>query len=229
MIPYGTDYTDEHGEPLDEPVSAIDAAELSADGAALLDLVEEFIGRFVAFPSEAARVACVLWATHAHVVDAFESTPRLALLSPEPASGKTRTLEILDLLVVRPLHAVNVSPSALFRKVADQKEKPTVLFDEIDTIFGPRAKEHEDLRALINAGHRRGAVALRCVGEGSRQKAVEFPAYAAVALAGLGDLPDTILSRSIAVSMRRRAPSEHIQPYRRRQHEPKGHLSSYSS
>ena len=48
------------------------------------------------------RVAFVLWAAHAHVADAFESTPRLALLSPEPGSGKTRAQEVLELLVPRP-------------------------------------------------------------------------------------------------------------------------------
>jgi hypothetical protein len=36
-----------------------------------------------------------------------------------------------------------------------------VLYDEIDTLFGPRAKENEELRGVINAGHRRGAVAGR--------------------------------------------------------------------
>jgi len=34
--------------------------------------------------------------------------------------------------------------------------------------------------------------------------------------AGLDDLPDTIMSRSVIVRMRRRAPSETVQPWRRR-------------
>src|SRR5262249_20869089 len=49
------------------------------------------------------------------------------------------------------------------------------------------------------------------------------PAYCAVSLAGLGDLPDTILSRSIVVRMRRRAPGEVVEAYRRRVHGPAGH------
>jgi hypothetical protein len=44
----------------------------------------------------------------------------------------------------------------------------------------------------------------------------ELPAYCAVAMAGLGYLPDTILTRSVIVNMRRRAPSETVEPYRRR-------------
>ena len=194
----------------------------SRDGAAALDDVRAFIGRFCALPTEHAYTAATLWAAHAHVLDAFDSTPRLAFLSPEPGSGKTRALEILTLLVPWPMHAVNATPAALFRSVADKATRRTILFDEIDTIFGPKAKEHEELRGLLNAGHRRSGVAYRCVGEGTKQTVVEFPAFAAVALAGLGKLPDTILTRSIVIRMRRRAPDEHIEPYRARIHEPEG-------
>ena len=35
-----------------------------------------------------------LWVLHCHTLDVFESTPRLALLSPEKGSGKTRTPEV---------------------------------------------------------------------------------------------------------------------------------------
>jgi hypothetical protein len=192
------------------------------DGAAALDDARAFIARFCALPVEHAYTAVTLWAAHAWALDAFDSTPRLAFLSPEPGSGKTRALEILTLLVPWPMHAVNATPAALFRSVADPASRRTILFDEIDTIFGPKAKEHEELRGLLNAGHRRSGVAYRCVGEGTRQEVVAFPAYAGVALAGLGQLPDTILTRSIVIRMRRRAPHEHIEPYRARIHEPEG-------
>jgi hypothetical protein len=68
----------------------------------------------------------------------------------------------------------------------------------------------------LNAGHRRGAVAGRCVVRGKIVETEEIPAYCAVALAGLGWLPETIMTRSIVVAMRRRAPGERIQPFRRR-------------
>jgi hypothetical protein len=44
-----------------------------------------------------------------------------------------------------------------------------------------------------------------------------FPVYAAVALAGLGDLPATLMSRSVVIRMRRRAPGEEVKPFRVRQ------------
>ena len=46
----------------------------------------------------------------------------------------------------------------------------------------------------------------------------EIPAYAAVALAGLGWLPDTILTRSVIIRMRRRHQGESVEQFRRRIH-----------
>jgi hypothetical protein len=196
---------------------------VAVDGAELLDSVYAFLGRFVAYPSEDAHIAHVLWTAHTHMMGAWESTPRIAFLSPEPGSGKTRALEATELLVPLPVEAVNVTPAYLFRKVGDEAGAPTILFDEIDTVFGPKAKENEEIRGLLNAGHRRGAVAGRCVVRGKLVETEEIPAYCAVALAGLGDLPDTLLSRAVAVRMRRRAPGEQVEPYRRRDHAPEGH------
>jgi hypothetical protein len=154
----------------------------------IIEAVYAFLGRFVAYPSEHARVAHALWVIHTHLMDRWESTRRLAFLSAEPASGKTRALEVTGLLVPNPVVTVNVSPAYLFRKVGSE-EGTTILFDEIDTIFGPNAKDNEDIRGLLNAGHRRGATTGRCVVRGANVSTEELPAYAAVALAGLGCSP----------------------------------------
>lgn len=189
----------------------------------LFQKVEKFLARFVCYPSEHAHVAHVLWTAHAHCMNAWESTPRIAFVSPEPASGKTLAIEITELLVPNPIEAINVTPAYLFRKVGSEDGPPTILFDEIDTVFGPKAKENEEIRGLLNAGHRRGAVAGRCVVKGKTVETEEIPAYCAVALAGLGWLPDTLLSRSVIIRMRRRHAGEPVEPYRRRVHSQEGH------
>lgn len=187
-----------------------------------LDAVAGFLDRFVVWPTGHARVATALWVAHTYLIEEFDSTPRLAFLSPEPGSGKTRALEVIGSLVRHPMHAINATPAALFRSVADLDRRPTILFDEIDTIFGPKAKDNEEVRGFLNAGHRRSGVAYRCAGLGTNQRVAAFPAFAAVAVAGLDDLPGTIASRAIVVRMRRRAGGEQIEPYRLRHHEPEG-------
>ena len=193
--------------PIIEPTKSI--------GDKLFESINAFLKRFIAYPSEDACVAHTLWIAHTHLMASAESTPRLAFLSPEPSSGKTRALEVTETLVPRPVEAMNATSAYIFRKISDPKGPPTILFDEIDTIFGPKAKQHEELRGVINAGHRRGAMAGRCVMRGNAFETEELPAYCAVALAGLGKLPDTILTRSIVIHMRRRAATEHVEPYRR--------------
>ena len=94
------------------------------------------------------------------------------------------------------------------------------MFDEIDTVFGPKAKDNEEIRGLLNAGHRKGAVAGRCVVKGKTVTTEEIPAYCAVALAGLGGLPDTILSRSVTVRMRSTRAGRKGRVRRRRIHAP---------
>lgn len=192
------------------------AEEDAGRGADVLDALAAFLARFVSYPSTHAQVAHVLWIVHCWFMDAWESTPRIAFLSPEPGSGKSRALEVTEPLVPRPVHAVNTTPAYLFRKVSDEAGRPTILYDEIDTVFGPKAKDNEDIRGMLNAGHRKGATAGRCVMRGKAVETEELPAYCAVALAGLNDLPDTIMTRSVVVRMRRRAPGEHIEPWRLR-------------
>jgi hypothetical protein len=111
---------------------------------------------------------------------------------------------------------VNTTPAYLFRKVSDPSGAPTILYDEIDTVFGPKAKDNEEVRGMLNAGHRKGATAGRCVVRGQNVVTEELPAYCAVALAGLNDLPDTIMSRAVVVRMQRRRPDEKVEPWRER-------------
>src|SRR5262249_17929821 len=136
-------------------------------GEQLLDQTHAFLKRFIAYPSEEASVAHALWIAHTHLMEAFEATPRIAFLSPEKASGKTRALEVTDNLVPNPVESINVTPAYLIRKIGNQAERPTLLYDEIDTVFGPRAKkDNEDIRAILNAGHRKGAMSGRCALQG---------------------------------------------------------------
>lgn len=186
------------------------------EGAEVLAAVHDFCGRFIAYPDANCQIAHTLWIAHTHTLDAFESTPRLAFLSPEPASGKSRALEVTGLLVPNPVESVNSTEAFLLRRIGTQENRPTVLFDEVDAIFGPLAKPNEGLRALLNAGHRANAKVGRCIG--NDHKPEEISAYAAVALGGLGDLPDTVMTRSVVIRMKRRAPHQKIEPFRYKRH-----------
>lgn len=205
----------------DQPVTPdeMQTDAVSVDGAGLLNRIHAFTRRFICYPSDHASTSHVLWIAHTHLMAAWFSTPRLAVLSPEPGSGKSRVLEITAMLVPNPLLSVNSSAAYILWKVSDQANRPTILYDEIDTIFGPAARGNEDLRGMVNAGYRRGAVVGRCNTERGKVQPVELATYAAVAMGGLGNLPDTIMSRSVIIRMRKRAAGEKAEAFQPRIHE----------
>jgi len=175
-----------------------------------LDRVAEWLARYLSVPSPHCITVLTLWAAHTHVTERFYVTPRLILDSAEPESGKTRVLELLNLVVRSPIFTMNTTIAALYRRLA--AEPRTVLLDETDAIFSPKAAaNHEDLRALLNAGYKRGATVDRCVPKGNEITVVEFPAFAPAALAGIaGHMPATITTRAVTIHMRRRAPGEEV-------------------
>lgn len=204
------------------PVTEV--TEFPASGWALdqaLTDVHTFLSRFIAYPNEESAFAHTLWIAHAHAVDSFDNTPRLAFLSPEPGSGKSRCMELTEALVPRPLLSINASVAAIFREIGSEEGLPTLLLDEVDAIFnGQKSDTNEDLRGLLNSGYRRGAHALRAAVRGKEVITEKWPSFCAVALAGLNQLPDTLMTRSIVVPMKRRRPDQKVEPYRRRVYGP---------
>ena len=135
---------------------AYDPRPLPADGDrdGLLDEVYKFLRAYVAFPSAAAAVAVTLWAVHTHLVAQFESTPRLALLSPEKhaASPGARAAGAALRRGGNPLGRL---AAYLYRRIG--AGEVTILLDEADAIWkrGKSDETAEALRSIVNAGHRR--------------------------------------------------------------------------
>src|SRR3981081_4336642 len=65
----------------------------------LVDRIAAFIERFVFLKDKALYRLLALWIIHTYLMDEFDHTGYVFAHSPEPESGKTRLLEILDVLV----------------------------------------------------------------------------------------------------------------------------------
>ncbi|MGB9226710.1 DUF3631 domain-containing protein, partial [Mycobacterium sp.] len=155
------------------------------------------------------------------VMDCGEHTPRLLFTSPEACCGKTRALTVTKHLVPRPDHVADLTPAALYHSIDEALElkggRPTVLFDEFDTVFGTAEEgkiRNEEMRRLINAGHDRSETVARKMGK----KTKRFQVFSPMALAGkmaVDDVPATIRTRSIAIQMQRRRPEDKIERWNR--------------
>lgn len=185
-----------------------------APGDETLDRVVSLLRDYVVFPSPHHAIAVTLFVAHTYALDAADASPYLHITSPEKRSGKSRLLDMLELLVARPWRVVSPSEAVIFRKI--ESTRPTLMLDEVDTIFGKDARQYEGLRALLNAGNRRGTCVPRCVGEGKKITLKEFSVFGAKAIAGIGELPDTVADRSIRIELARRAPGEHVIRFRHR-------------
>lgn len=197
------------------------AADLGRALREILDDVAAFLRRYVVFPIAAQVVAVALWIAHTHLVEQFDTTPYLWIHSPEKRSGKSRLLDLLELVVARAWLAILPTEATAYRKIA--ADHPTLLLDEIDAVFGPKARDHEGLRALLNAGHRQGASVPRCVGPPHSIRIQQFAVYGAKALAGLGQVPDTVGDRSIPIRLARRLSTDPVGRFRRRDVAPIGY------
>ncbi len=192
---------------------------LSAGGGGLLGDVALYVRQYVVV-TPAQLVAIALWVVHTHAIMAAEQTPYLVITSPEKQCGKSRLMEVLRVLVAREWYVITPSEPVLYRTI--HARRPTLLLDEVDAIFNPRsADKHEGLRALINAGNRKGATVPRCVGNTS--KVHDFSVYSAKALAAIGTLPDTITDRSLPIRLKRKTRAERVQRFRVREAETPGH------
>jgi Protein of unknown function (DUF3631) len=180
----------------------------------LAEPLQRWADLFASRPSRVVQAtAVVLWAAHTWAIEAAHATPYLYATSAEPESGKTRLLEVLRELVRAPISTVNISDAALFR-VIDAKA-PTLLFDEVDSIFNEKARERglrDDLRALLNAGYRRGEHVFR-MGGGNKTTLEDFAVFCAKALAGLGSLPPTLASRCLRIELKRRRLDEPVEDF----------------
>jgi Protein of unknown function (DUF3631)/Domain of unknown function (DUF3854) len=179
--------------------------------AVLLGAVEKLLRRYVHFPDDHGPTALALYVLHTWAIDAVRVTPYIYVKSPQKRSGKTRTLEALELVCRSPLRAASITEAALYQAV--EALRPTLLIDEVDAIFTQKNDRAEALRGVLNAGNARGAKVVRGTQDGSPQISETF---CCKVLSGIdtGKLPDTIRDRAIVIGLERKKRTELVERFR---------------
>jgi hypothetical protein len=166
---------------------------------------ESLIRRFCIL-SDVTYLPLATWTVATHLPDAFDAFPYIALLSPAKRCGKTRVLEVLELLTSNARRVTSATSAALFRMM---KDVPTLLLDEVEALGNSKPSEGaQAVLAVLNAGHRKGATIPRCVPPDFDVR--HFPVYGPKAFAAIGTLPDTLSDRCIHVTMQRKTPSQTV-------------------
>jgi hypothetical protein len=198
-------------------VPAVLDSQSSHNTSKVVDKVANFIRRFVFLKDDSLYFLLALWVIHTYLIDEFEYTGYVFANSPEPESGKTRLLEVLEILIENSSGLlVSPSESVLFRTAKGQ----TQFLDEVDTWTNRDA-----LRGVLNAGYQHNGQIPRMTEVSGKRKDYEvqlFPVFAPRALSGIGlqILPAATRSRTFAIAMVRRTATERGEKFRRRKLKP---------
>lgn len=183
--------------------------DLRGETARLLDSCQEWVRRFVVLSAQQAIIlAC--WILHTWTIHSSSATPYIHVTSAELGSGKTILLVTLKALVREPCLTDNMSPAALARIVSTVR--PTLLIDELDAVLQADKERAQDLRGILNGGYELHGAYTRCVGKDF--KVEHFSTFCPKVLCGIGELWPTVASRSIRIEIKRKLPTEHVEPFR---------------
>jgi hypothetical protein len=179
----------------------------------LLEAIGQLIRLYVVL-TEAQTVVASVWVLHAHTFKTATFTPILHIQSPEPECGKSRLLEVLELVVPQPWKVVQPSLAVLKREIA--LKKCVLLFDESDGAFQGSPEVVGNLISIINSGFEKDGTSALCERKDGKWVAVDMPSYCPKAIAGLEALPASCATRSIPIHMRRKKKSEKVNPFRKK-------------
>jgi hypothetical protein len=141
-----------------------------------------------------------LWSLATHLFGVFDVFSYLAITSPTKRCGKSRVGELLESVCANPARTVGISAAALYRLV-DQM-RPTLITDEAESLRG-KSESSDALRAILNAGYRKGTKVLRCGGKNEDFTPKQYETFCPKVIILIGGLPDTLGDRCISIHMRR--------------------------
>lgn len=165
----------------------------------ILDKIVAFMERFVAFANEDHPTVLAAWVLHTHCFDGAIATPYIYVTSAGPQSGKTTLKDVLGSIVYNPMPADSFSGAAMFKAI--EAARPTIMFDEIDTVFHGAA--NEELRRVLNSGYKAGGKIYRM--QPGQDEPTGYDTFGPKLMAGIdnGAMPATVADRSIKVVLKR--------------------------
>jgi hypothetical protein len=169
----------------------------------VLDLVDDLIDLYIWMPPR-ERMVVSLWTLHVYVYKQFNVTPRLAVLSSDPDSGKSALMELIQHMVpwLWNMPDIYLSPTAaaLYQAV-EAGGAAVMLIDEVDNLA---LTTNGTLRTILNANRKgqgipRGSGPQK--GGGITGPKLYYP-FIPIVVGGLGRLPRALTTRCHVIIMR---------------------------
>lgn len=192
--------------------------------ATIADRVRDFITTYVSLPDESYADMLALYVLHTHTFimqkddetkvvtlspSAPRTTPYIYITSQGPGSGKTRLMELMHEICRSSELFSGMTGPTMFRMI--EAIRPTLFLDEVDTIYS--GAKNEELRGVLNGGYKHNGKVPR-VDSSSELGFRNFSTFCPKVLAGIdnGNVPNTVLDRSIVINLVKAAPGT-VQPF----------------
>ena len=152
------------------------------------ELLQQYVGA-----SETELDAIALWSLHTYVYRQFQASPRLVLHSPVLGCGKSTVLDCLSILAHDAHKADSITTAAYYHRL--QMDHPTMLLDQGEDL---PLDQDGVMKASLNAYKAGSYREIRWKGQNIR-----LDLYNPLALAAIGRLYRTLMSRSVIINMKR--------------------------
>lgn len=183
----------------------------------IVDDVRDFLTTYIVVPKRSSIVVAS-WIVSAWMMESWDRFPHLAVTSPEKRCGKTRFLQIVELLVPNAVNTPSISSAGIYRLIEDRR--PTLLLDEAQSLTRRNTESSEAIREIFCAGIDSDSKVLRCGGEDHSVQ--EFSIYCPKVVALIGNLDNVLADRCIPIGMSRKSSGDAVERYRSRVVKPLG-------
>lgn len=147
---------------------------------ALLEVIKT-LKRFLYFKDHSSYVMLGLFVLQTHCYECFDAAPYILLNGPH-GSGKTMTLDLLNLLCHRPLLISQITKAGFFHVI--HQRKGTLLLDEAESLS--RRYQNEFDMAVLLHGYRKGGFVVRV--DPRKRKHIKFKVYGPKVMANISGI-----------------------------------------
>lgn len=158
-----------------------------------------FFRRFMWYPDDRTYSVLAAWVMLTYVFMVFDQVPYLKMVGTKRA-GKTRTLELLEMLAFNAKLSSSLSDAYVFRAV--EMDRVTLLVDEAENLARQPKEAVNERLELFRSGYRRSGSVGRVEGEAHQR--VDYSTYSPKAFANATGIEDALEDRTIDIPVERK-------------------------
>ncbi|MCF8049491.1 MAG: DUF3631 domain-containing protein [Desulfarculaceae bacterium] len=172
------------------------------NGFELLSELISYFKDYVIFEDERQYTQLSLWAIGTYCYTIFRVFPYLSLRSATKECGKSRTLDLLNLVCFNAdTRTASPTEATLFRGTF--RHGGTLLLDEMEGLTSDKDRM-SNIISVLNSGFEQGGTVPRMEKRGNNWIPVEHSTYSPKAIAGINKLADTLDGRCITLYLIRK-------------------------